>query len=105
MEEASERLISVSVLEAGIVSLSRRGESGVERLESFIATAELDVVAFDAEQCRAAREAFARYGKGRHPAGLNFGDCASYALAATRALPLLFKGADFAQTDIAAALP
>jgi len=105
IEEASERLISaVSVLEAGIISLSRRGRGGVQRLESFINTAELEVVAFDGEQCLVAREAFARYGKGRHRAGLNFGDCASYALAATRALPLLFKGNDFAHTDIIPAL-
>jgi ribonuclease VapC len=105
VESASERLISaVSVLEAGIVSLARRGQPGVQALETFIAAAEFDVVAFDAEQALIARGAFGRYGKGRHPAGLNFGDCASYALAASRGLPLLFKGADFAKTDIAPAI-
>ena len=105
IEEASERLISaVSALEAGIISLSRRGRGGVQRLESFIIAAEFEIVAFDAEQCLVAREAFARYGKGRHPTGLNFGDCAAYALAATRALPLLFKGGDFARTDIKPAM-
>jgi ribonuclease VapC len=105
LEGAADRLISaVSVLEAGIVSLVRRGDPGVQRLESFITAAELEVVAFDREQASIARDAFGRYGKGRHPAGLNFGDCASYALAASRALPLLFKGDDFAQTDIAPAI-
>jgi ribonuclease VapC len=104
VEGAADRLISaVSVLEAGIVSLARRGETGVQRLESFIAAAELEVVAFDREQAAIARHAFGRYGKGRHPAGLNFGDCAAYALAASRALPLLFKGEDFARTDVARA--
>ena len=55
-------------------------------------------------QIEGARDAFLRYGKGRHPARLNFADCASYALAKSRGIPLLFKGNDFAQTDIGAAL-
>jgi len=62
-------------------------------------------VAFDREQAQGAREAFLRYGKGRHPAGLNFGDCAAYALARARRAPLLFRGGDFLKTDIAPALP
>jgi ribonuclease VapC len=57
-------------------------------------------VAQDAGLTEAAREAFLRYGKGRHPAGLNLGDCASYAVAKTHNLPLLFKGNDFSQTDL-----
>ncbi len=104
LEQAAERLISaVSVLEAGIISVSRRGPAGARGLDSFIAIAELEVVPFDAEQAGIARDAFNRYGKGRHAASLNFGDCAAYALAATRALPLLYKGADFSMTDVASA--
>lgn len=101
LETAAERLISaVSVLEIGILALSRKGERGVAHADAFLAAVGLEIVAFDREQAAVAREAFARYGKGRHPAGLNFGDCAAYALAATRGLPLLFKGQDFARTDI-----
>jgi ribonuclease VapC len=55
---------------------------------------------FDNEQAHIARDAFARFGKGRHPAGLNFGDCAAYALAIAEAEPLLFKGTDFGETDV-----
>ena len=60
----------------------------------------MQVVAQDRDLVAAAREAFLRFGKGRHPAGLNLGDCASYALAKLRNLPLLFKSNDFAQTDL-----
>lgn len=105
IEAADVRLISaVSVLEAGILSESRKGKEGARELDAFIAAAVLEVVSFDDEQAAVAREAFARYGKGRHAASLNFGDCAVYALAATRAMPLLFKGADFAATDLEACL-
>jgi len=73
-------------------------------LDELLASAGVEVVPFDSAQAASAREAFLRYGKGRHPAGLNFGDCAAYALAATHAAPLLFKGTDFAKTDLTAAL-
>lgn len=62
------------------------------------------VEAFDRDQLQAAQRAFVAYGEGRHPAALNFGDCASYALAKTRRVPLLFKGKDFARTDVRRAL-
>lgn len=65
----------------------------------------MEIVPHDAALARIAREAFLRYGKGRHPARLNCGDCASYALAKHRRIKLLFKGGDFAHTDIAPALP
>jgi ribonuclease VapC len=65
----------------------------------------IEIVPHDADLAILAREAFLRFGKGRHAARLNCGDCASYALAKSRGVPLLFKGADFAQTDIAPALP
>lgn len=101
IETAAVRLISaVSLLETGILVESRKGEGGSRELDAFVATATLEVVAFDNEQAAVARSAFARFGKGRHRAGLNFGDCAVYALATTRALPLLFKGDDFSATDL-----
>ena len=60
----------------------------------------MEVVAQDADQARLAREAFLGFGKGRHPAALNLGDCAAYALARSRGLPLLFRGEDFVRTDL-----
>jgi ribonuclease VapC len=98
------RLMSAStLLEATMVMEARLGEKGEEVLDFWLLKAGVEIVAFDAEQADLARRAWRRYGKGRHPAGLNFGDCFSYALAALRGEPLLFKGRDFAQTDIVAA--
>ena len=73
--------------------------------DELLTRAEVEIVPFDGEQSRLARDAFIRFGKGRHAAGLNLGDCAAYALAASRRLPLLFKGGDFARTDLIAASP
>lgn len=98
------RLISaVSVLEAGMIAEVRKGEAGALELDNLLLRGQLQTVPFDAEQAGIARLAFRRFGKGRHPAGLNFGDCAAYALASSRGEPLLFKGEDFPQTDIAPA--
>jgi ribonuclease VapC len=72
-------------------------------LDELIDRAAMQVVAQDAELAEAARSAFLRFGKGRHPAALNLGDCASYALAKARSLSLLFKGDDFSKTDLVAA--
>ena len=95
------RLISaVSVLEAGMIAEVRKGEAGALELDNFILRGQIQTIFFDAEQADIARQAFRRFGKGRHPAGLNFGDCAAYALASTRGEPLLFKGEDFSKTDI-----
>lgn len=95
------RLMSaMSMLEASMLMLARRGEAGVARLDRMVAEMAIEIVSFDRDQMLRAREAFARYGKGRHPAGLNFGDCAAYALAMAEAEPLLFKGTDFAATDV-----
>ena len=63
----------------------------------------VEIVAVDAEQADQARRAWRRFGKGRHPAALNFGDCFSYALSALTLEPLLFKGDDFSKTDVVAA--
>ena len=98
------RLISaVSVLEAGMIAEVRKGEAGALELDNFILRGQIQTVPFDAEQADIARLAFRCFGKGRHPAGLNFGDCAAYALASSRGEPLLFKGEDFSKTDIAQA--
>ena len=102
IEAADSRTISVaSFLEASMVIEARYGPDGVRDLDLFIAKARIDLVAVDAEQAYVARAAFRTYGKGRHPAGLNFGDCFAYALAKTLGERLLFKGSDFSLTDIA----
>jgi len=98
-------LSSVSLLEASIVPAGRTGAvASWSELDSFVARAGMEVVALDARLANGGRNAFVRFGKGRHQAALNFGDCASYALAKSRNLPLLFKGDDFSLTDLAAAV-
>jgi ribonuclease VapC len=95
------RLISAAtVLEAAMVIETRLGEAGGSELDLWLHKAGVDIVAVDAEQADLARRAWRRFGKGRHPAGLNYGDCFAYALAATTQEPLLFKGDDFSRTDI-----
>jgi ribonuclease VapC len=95
---------AVSVQEASMVLAGRSGgETAFAPLDDLIHDLEFEIVPHDYALARIAREAFLRFGKGRHPAGLNCGDCASYALAKSRNLPLLFKGADFARTDLVAA--
>ena len=100
--ERSERVLlsAVSVLEAGIVIEARRGVEGAADLDALLRAGLIEVAAFDTDQSALAREAFRRYGKGRHPAALNFGDCAAYALTKISGEPLLFKGSDFSQTDV-----
>ena len=105
IERADECLISAaSFVEASIVIECTRSYDGLRDLDLFITTAGIEIVPVDSEQAYLAREAFRRYGEGRHPAGLNYGDCFSYALAKARELPLLFKGRDFSATDIPAAV-
>jgi ribonuclease VapC len=102
IEQSSRRIVSaVSVLEAAMVLEGRRGADAGTDLDLFLQRASIETVAFDEEQLLLARTAFRRFGKGRHAAGLNFGYCASYALAQWSGEPLLFKGNDFAATDIA----
>jgi ribonuclease VapC len=93
-----------TVLETSMVILSRRGEIGLAEFRAFQARADVRTVAFGPEQLDLALDAFRRFGKGRHPAGLTYGDCFSYALAKAAGEPLLFKGEDFPLTDITAAL-
>lgn len=82
---------------------TRLGEPGGSELDLWLHKAEVEIVAVGTEHADQARRAWRRYGKGRHPAGLNCGDCFSYALAALTQEPLLFKGDDFSKTDIRAA--
>ena len=97
------QMSAVGLLEAAIVLESRGGMAAADELDLFLQAAEIELVAVTAEQAQAARRAWRRFGKGNHPAGLNFGDCFAYALAETNNEPLLFKGEDFARTDIEAA--
>jgi len=101
IEQADTRLLSAAtLLEASIVIEARYGSAGAHHLDRLLDRAAVEVVPVDVEQARAARAAWRRYGKGRHSAALNFGDCFSYALAVTCGEPLLFKGNDFARTDV-----
>jgi ribonuclease VapC len=97
------RLISAAtVVEASLVLLSRYGEAGEAVLDRLLRGIGAEVVPVGEEQVVLARDAALRYGRGRHPAALNYGDCFSYALAVARNEPLLFEGGDFSQTDVAA---
>jgi ribonuclease VapC len=104
--EDASCLSAVSFQEAAMVLAGRRGDAAAwSMLDDIIRDMDLEIIPHDALLARLARDAFLRFGKSRHPAGLNCGDCASYALAKARSIPLLFKGADFARTDIISALP
>lgn len=94
------RISAAALLEASIVIEKRHGLSGGAKLDQFLAAADVQIEPVTAEQSTIARAAYRKYGKGRHPAALNFGDCFSYALAKAVGEPLLFKGDDFAQTDV-----
>ena len=105
IEAAESRVMSVAnYVEVSIVVESRHGAEGLRELDRFVDRAGIELVGVDLGQGKIARDAFSRFGKGRHPAGLNFGDCMSYALARTELMPLLFKGDDFRLTDVEAAL-
>jgi len=91
---------AATMLESSMVILSRKGEPGLSEFRAFASRAAVQVAGFGPEHVDVAVDAFRRFGKGRHPAGLNFGDCFSYALAKATGEPLLFKGDDFSQTDI-----
>jgi ribonuclease VapC len=100
----SRRISAASLLESAIVLEGKFGPRGGEQLDLFLARAQIEVEPVTAEQARIARKAWLRYGKGRgHASGLNFGDCFSYALAKSLGEELLYKGADFDQTDVARA--
>jgi ribonuclease VapC len=100
--EAAEfrRMSTGTFVEVSIVIESRFGAEGIRDLDLFIERAGIDLAPVDAEQAHVARRAFSRFGKGRHPAGLNYGDCFAYALASVLDEPLLYKGNDFGRTDL-----
>ena len=97
------RMSIVSFVEAAMVLEGRQGTPAGQALDDYLDASNIELVPVTLDQARAARRAWRRFGKGNHPAGLNFGDCFAYALAETTREPLLFKGRDFALTDIEAA--
>lgn len=106
IEAAERRAVSTATfVETSIVIEARWGADGLRDLDLFLAKANIELVPVDIEQANAARRAFSGYGRGRHPAGLNYGDCFSYALAKVLGAPLLFKGEDFLRTDVAPVAP
>jgi ribonuclease VapC len=98
------RISSGNYLETSIVALGRNGPDGLRDLDLLIARFRIEIAPFTESQAYLSRQAFARFGKGRHPAGLNFGDCMAYALAKETGEELLFKGTDFGLTDVAVAV-
>jgi ribonuclease VapC len=95
------RLISAAtLLEATIVIEARLGDIGGREFDLWLQRAEVEILPVDVEQADMARRGWRCFGRGRHPAGLNYGDCFSYALAVTRDEQLLFKGEDFVKTDV-----
>ena len=105
LESVSSLVAAPTLLETHMVLAKYAPRLGLDYLATLVANPKVQIEPFNFELSEIARAAFDRYGKGRHPAKLNFGDCMSYALAKARGLPLLFKGGDFALTDIRRALP
>jgi ribonuclease VapC len=101
LAKAKSRQASVvSYVEASMLMISQRGTGAEDELNLMLSEADITIAPVDLNQAKLASAAFRKYGKGRHPAALNFGDCFSYALAKSCAEPLLFKGFDFVKTDI-----
>jgi len=100
----SRRISAASFVEAAVVVDAQTAESGGRQFDAFFRRAGIVIEPVTEEQAHVARQAFTDFGKGRHPAGLNLGDCFAYALAKVTGEPLLFKGEDFRKTDIKAAL-
>ena len=103
VEAPTCRISAATVLETAIVAESRGGIRAGHEFDRLMDVARIEIVPVTREQARVARDAWRCFGKGNHPAGLNLGDCFAYALARTAGEPLLFKGEDFALTDIDAA--
>ena len=97
------RMSVANILETCIVAESRGGAAGAHDLDLLLESLGIEPVPVTVEQMKAARQAWRRFGRGNHPAALNFGDCFAYALASVTGEPLLFKGGDFPQTDVRAA--
>jgi len=94
------RMSVASFVETSIVIESRYGTEGLRDLDRFLSRANIEIIPVDPQQGHLARSAFSRFGKGRHRAGLNYGDCFSYAAAISLGEPLLCKGDDFLHTDV-----
>ena len=94
------RLSASSLLEASIVMFARFGDAGEREVDLFVYRLDVDVIPVTMEHIDIARSAYRRFGKGQHPACLNFGDCFPYALSVSLGEPLLFTGNDFSQTDV-----
>jgi ribonuclease VapC len=103
-EAPAVAISAATLLELGMVAEGKAGPGIRPKLDRILADAEAEIVPFTEAQAELAMMAWRRFGKGRHPAGLNFGDCFAYALARERNAPLLFKGDDFSQTDVKAAI-
>ena len=101
--DATRLMSAASYLEAAIIVDDRLGREGERDFRLFLGEAGIEIVAVTVEQADLAREAYRRFGRGNHPAGLNYGDCFAYALARIAGEPLLFKGNDFGKTDLSAA--
>lgn len=101
LDSYQRRVMSAfSVMECSAVLQAKFGATADARLTPLLDVLDIDILPLTESQATLGRSALTRYGKGRHPAGLNLGDCCSYALATERGAPLLFKGADFGQTDV-----
>ncbi len=100
----SAYLAAPSAVELTLVAMGKKGTEGELRAQAILDLGGIQIVPFDASHAVVAQQAFRLYGKGRHPAALNFGDCLSYALAKSLGEPLLFKGNDFRLTDVVPAL-
>jgi ribonuclease VapC len=96
-------LSAIGHFEASMIMIGRGPPELADGLDALVERTGIEIVPVDRELARASRAAFIRFGKGRHPASLKLGDCVSYALAQTRGLPLLYKGEDFAKTDVISA--
>lgn len=99
-EADSRRMSAASFVETAIVIEAQTRKEGNSQFDAFVRRAGITIEPVTEDQAFLARQAFLDFGKGRHPAGLNFGDCFAYALAKVTGEPLLFKGQDFARTDI-----
>jgi ribonuclease VapC len=99
-DAARRRMSSVAFLESAVALFVKRGEAAVAEFDLWIEAADIEIAPFTAEHARIARRAYTVFGNTVHPARLNFGDCASYALAVADDEPLLYKGNDFSKTDV-----
>lgn len=104
MQATTVVVSAASLFEAAMVAESRQGPDAARDLQLLLERYAVTIRPVDAEVAWTAHVAWRRFGKGRHPAGLNYGDCFSYALAKTLGVPLLYKGDDFSQTDVASAI-